>query len=179
MIPALAPEDLAIRDTLRRFAESDLAPKAAALDESEAFVGAHLPGLAALGVMGLNLPEEWGGSGASALGLVGAVEEIARACAATASMVTAHFLATDAIMLAGSPEQKTRYLPDAAAGRLLRLRPDRAGSGVESRRYDDPGGGERGERASPGHEALHQQCGRGGFHRPFRPQRRLRTEANY
>jgi butyryl-CoA dehydrogenase len=119
MIPALSPEDLAIRDTLRRFAESDLAPKAAALDESEAFAGAHLPGLAALGVMGLNLPEQWGGTGASALGLVGAVEEIARACAATASMVTAHFLATDAILLAGGPAQKARYLPEAAAGRLL------------------------------------------------------------
>src|SRR5215831_2105864 len=119
MIPALSPEDLAIRDTLRRFAESNLAPKAAALDESETFAGAHLPGLAALGVMGLNLPEEWGGTDASALGLVGAVEEIARACAATASMVTAHFLATDAILLAGSPAQKARYLPDAAAGRRL------------------------------------------------------------
>lgn len=119
MIPDPSPEDLAIRETVRRFAESDLAPKAAAFDESGGFVGGHLPGLAALGIMGLNLPEEWGGAGASALGLVGAVEEIARACAATASMVTAHFLATDAILLAGSPEQKSRYLPAAAAGRQL------------------------------------------------------------
>ncbi|HSY85157.1 MAG TPA: acyl-CoA dehydrogenase family protein, partial [Verrucomicrobiae bacterium] len=116
MIPAPTAEDLAIRDSVRRFAASDLAPRAAAFDDSEAFVGAHLPGLAALGIMGLNLPEEWGGAGASALGLVGAVEEIAKACAATASMVTAHFLATDAILLSGSPAQKTRYLRDAAAG---------------------------------------------------------------
>lgn len=119
MIPDPSPEDLAIRATIRRFAESGLAPKAAAFDESETFVGAHLPDLAALGIMGLNLPEEWGGAGASALGLVGAVEEIARACAATASMVTAHFLASDAILLAGSPGQKSRYLPAAAAGRQL------------------------------------------------------------
>jgi butyryl-CoA dehydrogenase len=119
MIPAPTPEDLAIRESMRRFAESELAPQAAAFDESAAFVGAHLPQLAALGAMGLNLPQEWGGSGVSALGLVGAVEEMARACPATASMVTAHFLATDAILLAGSTAQKSRYLGEAAAGRRL------------------------------------------------------------
>ena len=119
MIPAPTAEDLAIQDSVRRFAASDLGPRAAEFDESEAFVGAHLPGLAALGIMGLNLPEEWGGAGASAAGLVGAVAEIAKACAATASMVTAHFLATDAILLAGSAAQKERYLRDAAAGKSL------------------------------------------------------------
>src|SRR5262245_41991278 len=119
MIPAPTPEDLAIRESMRRFAESDLAPQAAGFDESGAFVGAHLPGLAALGAMGLTLPEEWGGVGASALGLVGAVEEMARGCAATASMVTAHYLATDAILLAGSEAQRARYLPPAAAGKML------------------------------------------------------------
>jgi alkylation response protein AidB-like acyl-CoA dehydrogenase len=108
-----------MQDSVWRFAASDLGPRAAEFDESEAFVGAHLPGLAALGIMGLNLPEEWGGAGASAAGLIGAVAEIAKACAATASMVTAHFLATDAILLAGSAAQKGRYLRDAAAGKTL------------------------------------------------------------
>ncbi len=119
MIPAPTADDLAIRESVRRFARDELAPRAALFDETGSFVGAHLPGLAALGIMGLNLPEEWGGAGASALGLAGAVEEIAAACAATASMVTAHFLATDAILIAGSPEQKRRYLPGAAAGERL------------------------------------------------------------
>src|SRR5512135_3645515 len=119
MIPEPTADDLAVRESVRRFARNELAPRAAELDESAIFVGAHLPGLSALGVMGLNLPEAWGGSGISAIGLTGAVEEIAAACAATASMVTAHFLATDAILLAGSSEQKKRYLPDAAAGRTL------------------------------------------------------------
>jgi alkylation response protein AidB-like acyl-CoA dehydrogenase len=119
MIPEFTADDLAVRDALRRFAQNELAPRAAEIDESGAFVGAHLPGLSALGVMGLNLPEAWGGAGVSALGLTGAVEEIAAACAATASMVTAHFLATDAILIAGTEEQKARYLPAAAAGRLL------------------------------------------------------------
>jgi butyryl-CoA dehydrogenase len=119
MIPELTADDLAVRDAVRRFAQNELAPRAAAFDESGTFVGAHLPGLSALGVMGLNLPEAWGGVGISALGLVGAVEEIAASCAATASMVTAHFLASDAILIAGNEAQKGRYLSGAAAGKLL------------------------------------------------------------
>ena len=107
MIPDFTEEDLAIRDTLSRFAQKELAPRAAEFDETAAFVGAHLPGLAALGIMGLNLPEEFGGAGISALGLAAAVEEIAAACPATASMVTAHYLASDSILLAGSAAQKT------------------------------------------------------------------------
>ena len=119
MIPEPTADDLAVRESVRRFARNELAPQAAELDESAAFVGTHLPGLSALGVMGLNLPEAWGGSGISAIGLTGAVEEIAAACAATASMVTAHFLATDAILLAGSETQKQHYLPVAAEGKSL------------------------------------------------------------
>jgi alkylation response protein AidB-like acyl-CoA dehydrogenase len=119
MIPDFTAEDVALRDTVRRFAQRELAPQAAAFDESAAFVGAHLPQLAALGIMGLNLPEEFGGAGASALGLTAAVEEIAAACAATASMVTAHYLASDAILLAGSSAQKQSYLPGAAEGKIL------------------------------------------------------------
>jgi alkylation response protein AidB-like acyl-CoA dehydrogenase len=119
MIPDFTDDDRAVREAVRRFARKELAPRAAEFDEKAIFVGAHRPGLAELGVMGLNLPEEFGGAGISALGLVGAVEEIAAACAATASMVTAHFLATDSILLSGSSEQKKRYLGDAAAGRTL------------------------------------------------------------
>jgi butyryl-CoA dehydrogenase len=69
--------------------------------------------------MGMNLPERWGGPGISAPGLMLAVEEIAGACAATASMVTAHFLASDAVLLGGSDDLRQRYLPAAAAGDTL------------------------------------------------------------
>ncbi len=119
MIPDLTEEDLAVRDAVRRFAQKDLAPRAAEFDETAAFVGVHLPRLGELGIMGLNLPEEFGGAGISALGLTAAVEEIAAACPATASMVTAHYLATDSILLAGGATQKQRYLPDAATGKSL------------------------------------------------------------
>src|SRR6185312_14216158 len=106
-----AAEDDPLLATVRRFARAELAPRAAALDESGGSVAEHLPRLAALGLLGMNLPERWGGAGLTARALAGAVAEIAGACAATASMVTAHFLADDAI--------RERYLPAAAAGRSL------------------------------------------------------------
>jgi len=114
-----AAEDLALRDAVRGFAQRELRPRAAALDEAGAFPAEHLPGLAALGLMGANLPARWGGPGISAIALMLAVEEVASACAATASMVTAHYLATDAILIGGDDALRGRYLPPAAAGRAL------------------------------------------------------------
>jgi butyryl-CoA dehydrogenase len=119
VIPDLTADDMALRDGIRRFAAAELAPRARALDETGASIQVHLPSLAELGVMGMNLPEGFGGAGLSALALVAAVEEIAAACAATASAITAHFLATDAILLAGDDALCARFLPDAAAGRKL------------------------------------------------------------
>jgi alkylation response protein AidB-like acyl-CoA dehydrogenase len=115
MIPDFTPEDRALAEAVRKFSEARLAPRATALDEGGSVVE-HLPALAAQGILGMNLPESWGGAGASALAMVLAVEEIATACAATASTVTAHFLASDAILLAGDDELKRRYLPGVAAG---------------------------------------------------------------
>lgn len=112
-------EDLTLRDVVRELAGREIAPRAAALDAEARFPFEHLSRLAELGVMGLNLPEELGGPGASAIGLTMGVEEIAAACGATASVVTAHYLATDMIHLAGSEEQKRRYLVPAARGELL------------------------------------------------------------
>ena len=114
-----AAEDDPLLATVRRFARAELAPRAAALDEGGGSVAEHLPRLAALGLLGMNLPERWGGAGLSARVLASAVAEIAGACASTASMVTAHFLAADAILLAGDDAIRERYLPAAAAGRAL------------------------------------------------------------
>ena len=125
-------DEHALRDAAREFARKELAPHAAAADESEAFPPGHIEKLAAFGAMGLNLPEEWGGAGASAVGLALAVEEIAAACAATASTVTGHYLASEAILLGADDALKSRYLRAAAAGRVpghrrFRGRPGYAG----------------------------------------------------
>jgi alkylation response protein AidB-like acyl-CoA dehydrogenase len=109
----------ALRDATRVFARKELAPRAAAADSNAAFPDGHMKLLAAFGAMGLNLPQAWGGAGASALGLALAVEELSAACAATASTVTAHYLATESILLAGDDALKSRYLPAAAEGQAL------------------------------------------------------------
>lgn len=116
---AIPPEDLALQEQMRRFAAERLAPAAKRLDEMGEFPFAHVKGLAELGVMGLNVPEAWGGVGASPLGIVLVMEEMTAACAATASAVGAHFLATDTLLLGGGDDLKRRYLAPAAAGKLL------------------------------------------------------------
>jgi alkylation response protein AidB-like acyl-CoA dehydrogenase len=130
--PAGASEvDLAAIDSVRRLAAEVLAPRAADTDASAAFPVTQLAALAELGVMGMNLPPQWGGSGLSALAFTACVEAIAGACGSTASAVTAHFLATDAILIGGDDALRARYLPAAAAGKRLgafALTEPRAGS---------------------------------------------------
>jgi butyryl-CoA dehydrogenase len=119
MSPTLSADESAMLDHLGKFCREVLQTKAAELDETETFATVHLPALAEMGVMGMNLPEEYGGVGLSGLALYQAVELIAGACGSTASMVTAQFLATDSILLGGDEALKARYLPGAAAGERL------------------------------------------------------------
>ncbi len=119
MIPYCTEDDLAISDTMERFAAEAIAPHAKAIDLEERFAGLHLAALAEIGLMGMNLPEKWGGAGASPVALYLSVEALAGACASTTSMLTAHYLATDAILIGGSDPQRQRWLPAAARGEAL------------------------------------------------------------
>ncbi len=119
MTDRLSDEEISILDTVERFAGEVLAPRAAEIDETETFATVHLPALAELGAMGLNLPEQWGGVGVSGPALYRALEAIAGACGSTASMITAHYLATDSIAIGGDDSQARRFLPRAAAGETL------------------------------------------------------------
>jgi alkylation response protein AidB-like acyl-CoA dehydrogenase len=125
------PDAVAVAESVGRFAEASLKPRAQAIDEAGIFVAEHIPALGELGVMGMNLPERWGGAGVSPIALYLAVEALAGGCGSTVSMVTAHYLATDAILLGGDDAIRERYLPEAAAGRSLgafALTEPRAGS---------------------------------------------------
>jgi butyryl-CoA dehydrogenase len=127
----LSEDEIAVVDQVRRVAKETLAPAAAAVDEAAIFPHEQIDALARLGVLGLNLPDAWGGPGVSALALAAGVEAIAAACASTASVVTAHFLATDAILIGGDDAIRARYLPAAASGSRLgafALTEPRAGS---------------------------------------------------
>ena len=115
----LKSEEQAVIDQIERFSSAVLVPAAAAIDAKSQFATLHLSALAEMGIMGMNLPEEYGGLDLSGPALYAAVEAVAGACGSTASMLTAHFLATDSVLLGGNDALKSRLLPDAAAGQTL------------------------------------------------------------
>src|SRR5574343_382806 len=97
----------------------ELAPHAHEVDESALSTVRYVPALAVLGVMGMNLPERWGGPGATPTALVLSLAAIAQACTATASMIGAHYLATDSLLIGGDDALRARYLLAAASGAKL------------------------------------------------------------
>ncbi|WP_349359706.1 acyl-CoA dehydrogenase family protein [Stappia sp.] len=119
MTLTLNDAETAIVREIEKFSENVLKPQAARLDEESAFATCHLPAMAEMGLMGMNLPEAHGGVALSGPALYRAVELIAGACGSTASMLTAHFLATDSLLIGGDEAQCARLLPDAAAGTKL------------------------------------------------------------
>ncbi|MBP6678252.1 MAG: acyl-CoA dehydrogenase family protein [Paracoccus sp.] len=115
----LAEEERLFCDVLTRICAEQIAPKAAETDETSGFVHDQLALLGQVGMMGANLPEAYGGSGISAPALLNAVAIVAGACGSTASALTAHYLATDSILIGGTDAQRSEWLPRAAAGEAL------------------------------------------------------------
>lgn len=114
----LTEEEALFCEVLERIATEKIAPEAARTDETAAFVHSQLGVLTEAGMLGANLPESYGGSGISAQALLRAVTIVAGACGSTASALTAHYLATDSILLGGTEAQKAEWLPKAAEGLL-------------------------------------------------------------
>ncbi|GAB5097685.1 acyl-CoA dehydrogenase family protein [Caballeronia sp. HLA56] len=112
-------DDYAIATAVDRFAQDVIAPRAREIDEFETSATCHLHGLAALGVMGMNLPESFGGPGVSPTAMLLSLAAISQACAATSSMIGAHYLGTDAILLGGSDAQRDHWLPKCGQGEWL------------------------------------------------------------
>jgi alkylation response protein AidB-like acyl-CoA dehydrogenase len=116
----LAPEHELIRETVRSFAEDRIAPVAEELDRESRFPYELVAELAELGLLGVPVPDEYGGTGADTLSYAIAVEELARVDSSVAITVAAHTsLGTMPILLFGSEQQKREWLPDLAAGRKL------------------------------------------------------------
>ena len=115
----LSEEERLFCDLLERIVAERIAPLAQETDESAGFVHAQLAVLAEAGMLGANLPEEFGGAGISAQALLRAVAIVAGGCGATASALTAHYLATDSVLIGGSAAQKADILPRAATGEWL------------------------------------------------------------
>jgi alkylation response protein AidB-like acyl-CoA dehydrogenase len=109
-----------LRQSVREFARAEIAPNAQRWDREERFPTELVPKLAGMGLLGIRIPEEYGGSGMDTLAYALCVEEIARVDGSTALTVASHNgLGTGHLLAFGSEEQKLKYLPAAASGRWL------------------------------------------------------------
>ena len=116
----ITEEEQLLRTTVRDFADSVLAPRASAYDQSGDFPADNIEGLAELGLFGLGIDEGYGGSGGTARQGAIVAEELARGCTATSTVYVAHqSLAAQFIQMHGIAEQKNRYLPSMTAGRTI------------------------------------------------------------
>ncbi|MGH7827533.1 MAG: acyl-CoA dehydrogenase family protein [Candidatus Binatia bacterium] len=116
----LTEEQELLRQTVRDFAEAHIAPGAPARDEAARFPSELIGGMAGLGLLGINIPAEYGGAGLDALSSALIVEELARVDGAAALIVASHnSLCCAHISSYGNGEQKKKYLPSLVSGGKL------------------------------------------------------------
>ncbi len=109
-----------IRGTVKNFAQNEIAPRAAEIDRTDKFPRDLLPKMGELGLLGITVEEEWGGTGLGYLEHVVAMEEISRASASVGLSYGAHSnLCVNQIRRWGSDSQKARYLPKLISGEHL------------------------------------------------------------
>ncbi len=109
-----------IREMVRDFAEQEIRPGVQKRDEEGRFIGELLPGLAELGLLGMIVPEAYGGSGLDSVAYAVAIEELARVCPSTAVTVSVtNSVCQEPILRFGNEEQRRRFLPPLASGRQL------------------------------------------------------------
>jgi butyryl-CoA dehydrogenase len=134
----LSPEQKLIQDTARDLATREILPRAAEIDRKHEFPRQIFARLGELGLLGVMVPEKFGGAGMGALSYAVALEEIARACASTAvAMSVQCSLACAPILQEGNDAQRAHWLPDLAAGRKIgcfALSEPEAGSDAKAQR---------------------------------------------
>ncbi|MEP0813111.1 MAG: acyl-CoA dehydrogenase family protein [bacterium] len=113
-------EHLMLRGMVHDFAQEQIAPKAAELDASQEFPAENLRKCAELGLLGVPIPEKYGGMGADLVSYCITIEELSRACGSTGITVLAHCgLGMKPIDNFGTHEQKLKYLPKCCAGEWI------------------------------------------------------------
>ena len=136
-----------VRSTVRAFAQEQVAPVAEELDRESRFPYDLVGELAELGLMGMTIPEEYGGGGADTVSYAIAIEELTRVDSSVAITVAAHHsLGTLPIFYFGSDEQKRQWLPDLASGKRLAAfgltEPDAGSDAGATRTHAELRGGE-------------------------------------
>ena len=118
-LSVLSEEEQLFRQTVRDFAESEIRPYVMAMDEQGEFRRDLIEKFFELGLMGVEVPDRWGGAGGTIFLCVLAIEELARVDASAAIYVDVHnTLVNNALLRWGSEEQKARYFPRLTAGML-------------------------------------------------------------
>jgi butyryl-CoA dehydrogenase len=115
----LTEEQLMIRDLARQIAQEKIVPVRQELDEHNRFPHEIIKSMAQADLLGIYIPEEYGGLGKGSLDFYIAIEEISKACLGVSTTYAANALGSYPLLLFGSDEQKKKYLPDIAAGRKL------------------------------------------------------------
>ncbi len=116
----LTEEQLMIRSMVRDLARSEFAPKAMERDKTKEFPADNLKKLGELGLMGMMVPPEYGGSGADTVSYVLALAEVAYACASTAVVMSVHnSIVCESIIRNGTEDQKQIYLKRLATGEII------------------------------------------------------------
>jgi alkylation response protein AidB-like acyl-CoA dehydrogenase len=120
----LAPEYLELQATVRKLAQEKIAPRARPIDTDATYPQDVFEVFRAAGLLGLVIPEEYGGGGAGILGLTIAIEEVAKYSNTAALMLLLTRLPTGPVLIAGNEEQKQQYIRPVATGEM------RAGFGL-------------------------------------------------
>src|SRR6266576_4891367 len=140
----LPPEHLELQATVRKIAQDKVAPRAREIDTTAAYPQDLFDLFRETGLLGLVIPEEYGGSGGGISGLTVAIEEVAKYSNTAALMLLLTRLPTGPVLIAGSDDQKRRYLPGIADGSrraAFGLSEPQAGSdvmGMRTRAVPDP-----------------------------------------
>jgi alkylation response protein AidB-like acyl-CoA dehydrogenase len=116
----LNDDQLLIKDMVREFAEKEVRPIASAIDKEHRFPEESIPRMAELGLLGMTIPEEYGGTEGDVLSYILAVEELSRVSATHGVILSVHMsVCAQPILQYGTEAQKKKYLPDLASGRKL------------------------------------------------------------
>ena len=116
----LSEEHLMLQDMVRKFAEEEIAPKAAHYDKTGEYPFENVAKMAELGLLAVSIPEEYGGAGMDTISYLLVIEEISKACASTGVIAAVqNSLANYPIYKFGTEAQKQKYLPKLSSGEMI------------------------------------------------------------